>query len=278
MAIPVSSLQEHNVSIKSANKVSAIYRQAKSCVRGKTEQSRDVPIHQGVLQGNCLPPICLIIVLDSVVRSCECKGIMIGEISINDLRYAYDLGVLESATAKLQFLNQQSMSAGMEINVGKNKAMHIMKKERVTATTIRDVKKMNFQHPCPNCTKIHMARWCTGDSGERYRKGKLADTKVKGVKHSKAAKARENVVLNGLPVENVACFDYMCSIVNAGGGSVEDIEKRMTLAMAKFAGLHHIWGDSQLSRDLRVRLYTEWLVHCSMAAGYSTSIMQLKRS
>ena len=188
MAIPVSSLQEHNVSIKSANKVSAIYRPvAKSCVRGKTEQSRDVPIHQGVLQGNCLPPISLIIVLDSVVRRGECKDIMIGEISINDLRYAYDLGVLESATAKLQFLNQQSMSAGMEINVGKNKAMYIMKKERVTATTIQDVKEINLQHPCPNCTKIHMARWCTGDLGERYRKGKLAGTNVKRVKHSKAA-------------------------------------------------------------------------------------------
>ena len=37
---------------------------------------------------------------------------------------------------------------------------------------------------------------------------------------------------------------------------VEDIEKRMTLAMAKFARLHHIWGDTRLSRDLRVQLYT----------------------
>ena len=50
--------------------------------------------------------------------------------------------------------------------------------------------------------------------------GTLADTKVKRVKHSKAAKARENVVLDGLPVENVACFDYLGGAFNAGGGSV----------------------------------------------------------
>ena len=147
-----------------------------------------------------------------------------GKISLEDLGYADDLGMLENtvknATAKLQSLNQQSMSAGMEINVGKTKAMHIMKKERVTTTTTQDVKEMNFQHPCPNCgrefptahgMKIHMARWCTGDPEERSRKGTLADKKVKKMKHSKAAKARKNVVLNGLPVENVAYFDYQGS-------------------------------------------------------------------
>ena len=166
---------------------------------------------------------------------------MTGEISIDDLGYAEDLSMLEntveSATAKLQFLNQQSMSAGMEIDVGKNKAMHIMKKERVTATNTQDVKEMNFQHPCPNCgrefptahgMKIHLAQWRTGDPEERSRKGTLADTKVKGVKHSKAAKARESVLLNRLPMGNG-------STVNTGGKSVEDIEKEMTLAMAKFA-------------------------------------------
>ena len=54
----------------------------------------------------------------------------------------------------------------------------------------------------------------------------------------------------------MACFDYLGGIFNAGGGSVEAIENSMTLAMAKFAGLHHIWGDARLSRDLRVRFYT----------------------
>ena len=112
---------------------------------------------------------------------------------------------------------------------------------------------MNFQHPCPNCgrefptvhgMKIHMARWCTGDPEVRSRKGTLANTKVKRVKHSKAAKARRNVILGGLPVENVVLFDYLGNTFDAGGGFVEDIEKRMTLAMAKFAGLHHIWGDA----------------------------------
>ena len=57
---------------------------------------------------------------------------MIGEISIDDFGYADDLGMLEntvkSATAKLQSLNQQSMTAGMEYKVGKTKAMHILKK------------------------------------------------------------------------------------------------------------------------------------------------------
>ena len=81
---------------------------------------------------------------------------MIGEISIDDLGYTDDLVMQEntvnSVTAKLQSLNQQSMSPGMEINVGKTKAMHIMKKERVRATTTQDVKEMNFQDPCPNCS------------------------------------------------------------------------------------------------------------------------------
>ena len=41
----LSSLQEHNVPTKLANIVSAIYQHAKTCVRGKTEKFRDVPIH-----------------------------------------------------------------------------------------------------------------------------------------------------------------------------------------------------------------------------------------
>ena len=73
--------------------------------------------------------------------------------------------------------------------------------------------------------KIHMVQWFTGDPEVRSRKGTLADTKVKSVKDSKAAKVRENVILNRLPVENVACFDYLGSTFNAGGGSVEDIEE-----------------------------------------------------
>ncbi len=79
--------------------------------------------------------------------------------------------------------------------------------------------------------------------------------------------------LNFLPMENVACSDYQGSTFNAGGGSVKDIEKRMTLAMAKFDALHHIWGDIQLSRDLRVRLYTVRVV-----SSHDNLIMQLKRS
>ena len=167
----LNSLREHNVPTKLVNIVNAIYRQAKACVRGRTGHSRDVPINREVLQGDCLSPICFITILDSVLQRCEGNGIMMGKISLEDLGYADDLGMLENtvenATAKLQSLNQQSMSAGMEINVGKTKAMHIMKKERVTTTTTQDVKEMNFQHPCPNCgrefptahgMKIHMAR------------------------------------------------------------------------------------------------------------------------
>lgn len=61
----------------------------------------------------------------SVLQTCAGKGTMIEEMSIDDVGYADDLGVLEntdeSATVKLQYLNQQSMSAGMEINKGKTK-------------------------------------------------------------------------------------------------------------------------------------------------------------
>ena len=140
-----------------------------------------------------------------------------------------------------------------------------MIKERGTATTTQDVKEINFQHPCPNCgrefptahgMKIHMARWCTGDTEERSRKGTLADMKIKRVKYSTAVKARDSVVLNRIPVENVAYFEYLGSTFNAGGGSEENIKKRMNLVMAKFARLHHIWGDARLSRDLRIRLNT----------------------
>ena len=90
---------------------------------GKTEQSRDVAINQGVLQGDCLSPYAsLLYILDSLLRRCEGKGIMMGMISIGNLGYADDLGMLVT----------------------------------------------------------------------------FADTEVKRVKHSKAAKARENIVLNGL--------------------------------------------------------------------------------
>ena len=62
------------------------------------------------------------------------------------------------------------------------------------------------------------------------------DTEVKRVKHSKAAKARENIVLNGLPVENVACFDYLGGTFNIGSGSV-DMDGETALIMCSILSM-----------------------------------------
>ena len=62
---------------------------------GKAEQSRDVAINQGILQGDCLSPYAsLLYILDSLLRRCEGKGIMMGVISIGNLGYADELDML----------------------------------------------------------------------------------------------------------------------------------------------------------------------------------------
>ena len=148
-----------------------------------------------------------------------------------------------------------------------------MKKERVTATTTQDVKENSIHHPCPNCagdSPQHMTWKSTWHGGVQETQKKDLEKAHWLTRRSRRwstprqSRAWDRVFLHGIPVENVAYYEYLDSTFNAGGGSEEDIEKRMNLAKAKSARLHRIWDDARLSRDLRIRLYTVRVVSTSL--------------
>ena len=134
----LSSLREYNVPTKLVNIVSVIYQLAKACVRRQDNPEMYIPIHQRFLQGDCLSPICIYASLPYWIvffehyqhwtdsHMCVCWFPCMWGQRHHDRRYPLMTSDMQmtlvcwrtqskSATAKLQSLNQQSMSTGMNI-------------------------------------------------------------------------------------------------------------------------------------------------------------------
>lgn len=56
-------------------------------------------------------------------------------------------------------------------------------------------------------------------------------------------------------IERVQSFSYLGSIISTDGGAAADINNRINLARAAFASMRPVWSSSQLSRDLKLRIF-----------------------
>ena len=110
------------------------YKQTASVQFGQ-EQSESFPIKRGVRQGCVLSPKLFNIYTEEIFGKNEnMKGVRIGGISINDLRFADDTLLVAESEEELQELVSQveenSLEYGLEMNVKKTKTMVIRRNDK----------------------------------------------------------------------------------------------------------------------------------------------------
>jgi hypothetical protein len=113
--------------------ITGLYWQQKGCVRTGHGLSREFQIKRGVRQGCVLSPSLFNLYVEQIFRAVEDKkGIVVGGININNLRYADDTVLISDSEQNLQVLlnavNEEGEKWGMKINVAKTKTMVIHKR------------------------------------------------------------------------------------------------------------------------------------------------------
>lgn len=61
--------------------------------------------------------------------------------------------------------------------------------------------------------------------------------------------------INDQVIEEVSTFSYLGSVVSTDGGTAEDICSRIAKAGAAFASMWPVWRSSQISRNLKLRIF-----------------------
>jgi len=78
---------------------------------------------------------------------------------------------------------------------------------------------------------------------------------VQHVKRKKYEDSLGHVVLEGEQLNNVYTFDYLGCRIQSDGDEKADINHCMSIAQTIFKSLSHLWGDHQLTNNMKIRLY-----------------------
>ena len=273
------ALSKAGASVKVRRIIQNIFRVAQGCVRtsnadGTFSFSDVFDINRGVLQGDIFSPIAFIIGLWHIFMKYDNPdaGITVGvephTVHVSNLEYADDASLVDPNVAyssdRLSGISTgSSEDAAMSISIDKTKCMHIHSREKVSATTEAEVIALKLPYKCDKCgrtfttdrgRKVHKARWCDGRRN-RSRAGTLSDKAVQLAKRKAIEAARQQVVINGEPIDNVYSFVYLGSHVQCDGDDEADVKHRMDIAQAIFSKLWHIWTDHRLPVALKLRLY-----------------------
>ena len=120
---------------------SKLYLEQSACVRTESGMTSEFKIKKGVRQGCVLSPHLFNLYTEKIFREVEdMKGINIGGVNINNLRYADNTVSLAEGPMFLQALltavNEKGKPYGMEMNIIKTKSMVISRKKPVPNITI----------------------------------------------------------------------------------------------------------------------------------------------
>ena len=110
--------------------IESLYSTQKAYIRLEENMSDEVKIKRGVRQGCVLSPCLFNLYTEKIFRQIEdCKGVTIGGLNINNLRYADDIVLLADTMKDLQAIlnkvNDNGKVYSMKINAHKTKLMVI---------------------------------------------------------------------------------------------------------------------------------------------------------
>ena len=137
----IKCLQEIGIDDKDLQIIAKLYWEQTAVVRTDSGVTPEFKIKKGVRQGCILSPSLFNLYTEKIFREVEdMKGVMVGGININNLRYADDTALVAESAADLQELisavNEKGKPYGMEMNVEKTKSMAVSKMSPVTRANI----------------------------------------------------------------------------------------------------------------------------------------------
>ena len=130
----MESLSEIGIDDKDLQIISKLYREQSASVRTESGMTSEFKIKKGVRQGCVLSPNLFNLYTEKISREVEdMKGINIGGVNINNLRYADDTVLLAEGPMFLQALltavNEKGKPYGMEMNIIKTKSWVLSRKK-----------------------------------------------------------------------------------------------------------------------------------------------------
>ena len=137
----IECLSEIGIDDRDIQIISKLYWEQSACVRTESGMTSDFKIKKGVRQGCVLSPNLFNLYTEKIFREVEhMKGINIGGVNINNLRYADDTVLLAEDPMFLQALltavNEKGKPYGMEMNIIKTKSMVISRKKSAPKISI----------------------------------------------------------------------------------------------------------------------------------------------
>ena len=135
-------LKEIGVDNRDLKIIAGLYWQQSGSVRTEHGLSSEFQIKRGVRQGCVLSPSLFNLYVERIFKAVEDKkGIIVGGLNINNLRYADDTVLISDSEHNVQVLlnavNEEGEKWGMKINVTKTKAMVIQKREVAPNINVR---------------------------------------------------------------------------------------------------------------------------------------------
>ena len=129
----IECLSETGIDDKDLQIMTKLYWEQSACVRTESGMTSEFKIKKGVRQGCVLSPNLFNPYTDKIFREVEhMKGVNIGGVNINNLRYADDIVLLAEGPMFLQALltalNEKSKPYGMGMNIIKTISMVIIRK------------------------------------------------------------------------------------------------------------------------------------------------------
>ena len=277
----LNALKEYNVPAKYCRLVQAIYNSAKVRVKlqetgGNKAYSRPISIKRGVIQGDIPSGICFLVSLDKILKdhgNLQCGIQLTPTLLLSDMEYADDAAlpnedVNVSSRRLTHFAEKANEEAGMEINIPKTKAQHIMHNPPVSETTEVDIEHFNlkFKFKCDKCDmtyptqhglSVHKGRWCKKRKNAKKpsRKGTVADRIVQKRKREEQQKNYPKVKIGQDEIDNVLDFEYLGADVPNDGDPEVPVSHRCNVAWGRFGQYAKTLMARTLPVAARIRLH-----------------------
>ena len=254
-----STLESYGVEPKMVTLLRQIYEKAQSAVRIGKECGEWFHTDVGTRQGDPLSPLLFIAYLDRMmdqVRQNTC-GVQIGGMSINNLRFADDIDLIDEDFSSLQrqieLTKEAAEQAGLLLNTNKTKIMVFGDRKlgnsvQVAGKTIENVEKFEYLGS--------LLTWDNNCSEEIKRRIGKATGAMASLKHIWGSKKLS--LDNKLKVLTTCVFSVLLYASETWTLKQNDRKKLLAFEMKCYRRVLRInWRDMIRNEDIRIRISKE---------------------